>query len=214
MEPAWFPRSDLNERKLEIASVPCGAGVSPAVFHLIHDAQNRRRDAGATGINMEDNGQNESALPDKDLFRIGEVSRMTGTKQFVLRYWESEFPMLQPVKSPKGHRLYRREDIDTVFVIKRLLYDEGFTIAGARRHLRDQPAESSGVNGEAPATNVGSTFTSNVRHNEDYEQSASSEESSPAGKRHAEQLPAGLSRKTLLDLRDSLRSFLTLLEHE
>jgi len=46
--------------------------------------------------------------------------------------------MLQPVKSPKGHRLYRREDIETVLTIKRLLYDEGFTIAGARRHLRDQ----------------------------------------------------------------------------
>src|SRR3979490_1693425 len=86
---------------------------------------------------MEGNGQNESALPAKDLFRIGEVSRLTDTKPFVLRYWESEFPMLEPVKSPKGHRLYRREDVETVLLIKRLLYDEGFTIAGARRHLRD-----------------------------------------------------------------------------
>ncbi len=72
------------------------------------------------------------------LFRIGEVSRLTATKTFVLRFWESEFPMLQPVKSPSGHRLYRREDIETVFEIKRLLYDEGFTIAGARKHLMDQ----------------------------------------------------------------------------
>jgi DNA-binding transcriptional MerR regulator len=162
---------------------------------------------------MEDNGQNESAVPDKDLFRIGEVSRMTGTKQFVLRYWESEFPMLQPVKSPKGHRLYRREDIDTVFVIKRLLYDEGFTIAGARRHLRDQSPGSSSSNGETFAAGAGSGLTSHVHH-EDYEQSASSEASRPAEKRHIEQLPVGLTRKTLLDLRDSLRSFLTLLEHE
>jgi DNA-binding transcriptional MerR regulator len=134
---------------------------------------------------MEGNGQHESALPDKDLFRIGEVSRLTATKQFVLRYWESEFPMLQPVKSPKGHRLYRRQDIETVFVIKRLLYDEGFTIAGARRHLRDQGAEPDALNG---------------------------------GDASAEARPAqpylGLNRKTLLDLRDSLRSFLTLLEHE
>src|SRR5260370_7025586 len=90
---------------------------------------------------MEGNGQHESALPAKNLFRIGEVSRLTATKQFVLRYWETEFPMLQPVKSPKGHRLYRRQDIETVFVIKRLLYDEGFTIAAARRHLRDQAPE-------------------------------------------------------------------------
>ena len=69
---------------------------------------------------------------EKSLFRIGEVSRLTATKAFVLRYWETEFPMLQPVKSPSGHRLYRREDIETVFEIKRLLYEEGFTIAGAR----------------------------------------------------------------------------------
>jgi len=84
------------------------------------------------------NGQQTSAVPEKAFFRIGEVSRITATKPFVLRYWETEFPMLQPVKSPKGHRLYRRQDIETVLKIKRLLYDEGFTIAGARRHLREQ----------------------------------------------------------------------------
>ena len=100
---------------------------------------------------MEGNGHSESAIPAKNLFRIGEVSRLTSTKPFVLRFWETEFPMLQPVKSPKGHRLYRREDIETVFVIKRLLYDEGFTIAGARRHLREQLAEPNGSNGECRA---------------------------------------------------------------
>jgi len=162
---------------------------------------------------MEDNGQNESAVPDKDLFRIGEVSRMTGTKQFVLRYWESEFPMLQPVKSPKGHRLYRREDIDTVFVIKRLLYDEGFTIAGARRHLRDQSAESSGSNGETSVRPAEPRYALEL-HAEEFVRSSSSGASHPTEQRHTEQLPEGLSRKTLLDLRDSLRSFLTLLEHE
>lgn len=76
-------------------------------------------------------------IPEKDLYRIGEVSRLTATKSFVLRYWETEFPMLQPVKSPSGHRLYRREDIETVLVIKRLLYEQGFTIAGARKHLAE-----------------------------------------------------------------------------
>lgn len=119
-------------------------------------------------------------MPEKNLFRIGEVSRLTATKPFVLRYWESEFPMLQPVKSPKGQRLYRKQDIDTVLEIKRLLYDEGFTIAGARRHLRDQngvPSEP----GEA--------------------------ESEPA-----QTAPRILNRKMLLDLRDALRAFLTLLE--
>jgi DNA-binding transcriptional MerR regulator len=114
---------------------------------------------------------------DKAHFRIGEVSRLTGTKSFVLRYWETEFPMLQPVKSPSGHRLYRRQDVEMVLRIKRLLYDEGFTIAGARRHLRE-------TNGNAGGEPAGA--------------------SSGAG-----QL---LSRKALLDLRDTLRAFLTLLE--
>src|SRR5689334_21902432 len=82
--------------------------------------------------------QTAPAIPDKSLFRIGEVSRLTGTKAFVLRYWETEFPTLGPVKNSSGHRLYRREDVETVFEIKRLLYDEGFTIAGARRHLAEQ----------------------------------------------------------------------------
>jgi len=71
------------------------------------------------------------------LYRIGEVSRLSELKPFVLRYWETEFPMLEPVKSPSGHRMYRQQDVDMVFKIKRLLYDEGFTIAGARRHLRE-----------------------------------------------------------------------------
>jgi len=105
------------------------------------------------------NGHSEAGTPEKSLFRIGEVSRVTATKPFVLRYWETEFPMLQPVKSPKGHRLYRREDIDTVFTIKRLLYNEGFTIAGARRHLRDQSMGASGDNGANGATYDGPADT-------------------------------------------------------
>src|SRR5580658_8880229 len=88
---------------------------------------------------------------DKDFYRIGEVSRLTALKPFVLRYWETEFPMLEPVKSPSGHRLYRQEDVEMVLRIKRLLYDEGFTIAGARRHLREQngAGESDGASGVA-----------------------------------------------------------------
>jgi len=135
---------------------------------------------------MKDHGKSGAHLPGKSLFRIGEVSRLTATKPFVLRFWETEFPMLQPVKSPKGHRLYRREDIETVIRIKRLLYDEGFTIPGARRYLREQTPS----NGAAAAP-------------------ASSGAQAPA----REALPA-VNRKTLLDLRDALRSFLTLLEGE
>ena len=73
--------------------------------------------------------------PGQTLFKIGEVSRLTATKPFVLRYWETEFPMLQPVKAPSGQRLYRREVIEMVFEIKRLLYEEELTIRGARKQL-------------------------------------------------------------------------------
>ncbi len=104
---------------------------------------------------MSENGRQGTA-DGKNFCRIGEVSRLTDTKPFVLRYWESEFPMLQPAKSSKGHRLYRREDVGTVLHIKRLLYDEGFTIAGARRHLRETSAspgedQSGPAHGEPPS---------------------------------------------------------------
>jgi len=127
---------------------------------------------------MPSNGAAVQAAIEKDLYHIGDVSRLTAVKPFVLRFWESEFPMLQPLKSSGGRRLYRQEDVDMVFRIKRLLYDEGFTIAGARRYLR----EHSG---------------------------AENDEITIRGTEGAAQL---LSRKMLLDLRDALRAFLTLLE--
>ncbi len=77
----------------------------------------------------------ELPIPDKLYFRIGEVSELTQTKPYVLRYWETEFPTLKPVKSRSGHRLYRRQDVERVLEIKRLLYEKGFTIEGARKEL-------------------------------------------------------------------------------
>jgi DNA-binding transcriptional MerR regulator len=74
-------------------------------------------------------------IPNKLYFRIGEVSELTQTKPYVLRFWESEFPSLKPVKSKSGHRLYRRQDVEMVLEIKRLLYEKGFTIEGARKVL-------------------------------------------------------------------------------
>src|ERR1700740_99473 len=94
------------------------------------------------GIPMPSNGTAAQVATEKKLYRIGEVSRLAALKPFVLRYWETEFPMLEPVKSSSGHRLYRQEDVDMVFRIKRLLYDEGFTIAGARRHLPEKDGAS------------------------------------------------------------------------
>jgi DNA-binding transcriptional MerR regulator len=77
----------------------------------------------------------EVYIPEKLYFRIGEVSKLTHTKPYVLRFWETEFPTLKPTKSKSGHRLYRRQDVELVLEIKRLLYGKGFTISGARNHL-------------------------------------------------------------------------------
>jgi DNA-binding transcriptional MerR regulator len=123
---------------------------------------------------------------EKAHFRIGEVSRLTGTKSFVLRYWETEFPTLQPVKTANGHRLYRREDIETVFEIKRLLYEQGFTIAGARRYLTERNGGSSSDAGEGDAELSG-------------------------GSRSSEALSAS-HRRLLFSLREELAVMLTLLK--
>ena len=79
-------------------------------------------------------------IPDKAYFRIGEVARILGVKPYVLRYWESEFKAIRPQKSRSQQRLYRRRDVELLLRIKRLLYEERFTIAGARRKLREEGA--------------------------------------------------------------------------
>lgn len=90
----------------------------------------RLRDAQKAKTHLE-----QGAIPEKVYFRIGEVSELAQTEPYVLRYWETEFPTLRPSKTPSGQRLYRRKDVQTVFEIKRLLYEEGFTIEGARKQL-------------------------------------------------------------------------------
>lgn len=74
-------------------------------------------------------------IPDKLYFRIGEVSELLGIEPYVLRFWENEFPSLSPKKSGTGHRLYRRKDVELLFRIKNLLYEQRFTIEGARQLL-------------------------------------------------------------------------------
>lgn len=126
--------------------------------------------------------------PEKSLFRIGEVSRLTSTKAFVLRFWETEFPSLQPVKSPSGHRLYRREDIEIVFQIKRLLYEQGFTIAGARKYLAEAHGSQESV--------------------------VSTENAGPIEAVPREAPAARIDRQVLLDLKEELQAALTLLKGE
>ena len=74
---------------------------------------------------------------DKRYYRIGEVAKITDVKPYVLRYWESEFRWMAPQKSKSKQRLYRRRDIDMILLIKKLLYEQRYTIAGARKKLRD-----------------------------------------------------------------------------
>lgn len=78
-------------------------------------------------------------IPDRLFFRIGDVAELAGVETYVLRFWEGEFPMLAPKKTSNGQRQYRRKDVETVLEIKRLLYGEGYTIAGARKVLQDRP---------------------------------------------------------------------------
>jgi DNA-binding transcriptional MerR regulator len=77
-------------------------------------------------------------IPDKLYFKIGEVSDLLGVEAYVLRYWETEFPVLSPKKSGTGHRLYRRKDVELLLRIKHLLYDKRFTIEGARQSLHSE----------------------------------------------------------------------------
>lgn len=77
-------------------------------------------------------------IPDKLYFRISEVSSLLGVKAYVLRYWETEFPLLNPKKSGTGHRLYRRKDVELLLRIKHLLYERRYTIEGARQFLQNE----------------------------------------------------------------------------
>src|SRR4029450_5453000 len=82
----------------------------------------------------------DKQIPNKLFFKIGEVCEITDTQPYVLRYWESEFQALAPAKNSCGQRIYRRKDIETVLRIKQLLYEEGFTIAGAKKRLESELA--------------------------------------------------------------------------
>ncbi len=86
----------------------------------------------------------EQVVPRKLFYRINEVAKLTGLKPYVLRYWESEFPELSPEKDASDQRRYRARDIDTVFAIRKLLYEDRYTIKGARRRLKSELKQASG----------------------------------------------------------------------
>ena len=109
-------------------------------------------------------------IPNKLFFKIGEVCEITDTQPYVLRYWESEFPALAPAKNSSGQRIYRRRDIETVLRIKELLYQEGFTIAGAKKRLEvelagraDTPTSARAAAEAAAAEDATPTATAPVK---------------------------------------------------
>ena len=81
---------------------------------------------------------NPPHIPDKLFFRIGEVSRIAGVPASVLRFWENEFARIKPRRTDTGQRIYRRSDVELILTVKHLLYDQKFTIKGARRHLKSK----------------------------------------------------------------------------
>jgi DNA-binding transcriptional MerR regulator len=82
----------------------------------------------------------EAVIPDKDEFKIGEVCEIAAVKPFVLRYWETEFPELAPAKGAGGQRTYTKKDVQLILRIKQLLYEERFTVAGAKKRLSEEIA--------------------------------------------------------------------------
>ena len=138
-------------------------------------------------------------FPDKLYFKIGEVAKIAGVKQHVLRYWESEFTCIRPQKSKSNQRLYRRKDVEAVLAVKHLLYDRKFTIEGAKRHLKTE-----GVEAAAPPPNVDDVAAKARR------------DALEEGRESADRLRArliGQFQKDLLSLRQAAVDFLKEIDH-
>ncbi len=102
-------------------------------------------------------------LPKKLYYSISEVADLTGVKPHVLRYWEAEFPTLRPKKNRAGNRSYRQKDIDEIQAIKRLLYEEGYKINGARRLLADRQAHQEAIGAVRPEADPRTKLLEEVR---------------------------------------------------
>ena len=82
-----------------------------------------------------------SKIPDKLYFKIGEVSNIVGVETYILRYWESEFKLVKPYRTKSNQRLYRKKDVELILKIKKMLYEQKFTIAGAKNKLKEKPSQ-------------------------------------------------------------------------
>jgi len=103
--------------------------------------------------------RHEPIIPDKLYFRIGEVARLCGVETYVLRFWETEFPQMRPNKSGTGQRLYRKRDVELAMRVRRLLHDEGYTIAGARQVLAQEARELRSKSPQLPLIEGGASNT-------------------------------------------------------
>lgn len=150
----------------------------------------------------------DKQIPNKLFFKIGEVCEITDTQPYVLRYWESEFPALAPAKNSSGQRIYRRKDIETVLRIKQLLYEEGFTIAGAKKRLE---AEQTG-RGTTPTSLAGGTITPAEPEAPTLLAAANAPGVELPPPPAAADASSDKTRAVLLEVRDQLREMLTLFD--
>jgi DNA-binding transcriptional MerR regulator len=148
-----------------------------------------------------------AAIPEKLFFKIGEVCDIAGVQAHVLRYWETEFPMLQPQKNRAGQRTYRRRDVEMALRIKQLLYDEQYTIAGAKKKLAAEQRGPSRDSGQlAPARPAGRSLQRPPSLAARFTRAASSDASTPPGSPNDDQRP------TLRQIAKQLREVLDLLD--
>lgn len=126
----------------------------------------------------------------KLFYKIGEVCKIAGIQPHVLRYWETEFRMLAPAKNSSGQRIYRERDVETVLLIKKLLYEDGYTIAGANKRLTAELGRRSSANAIQEGRSEAVTDISSLKEK-------------PEGRPQVEQL--------LIELKEELEQILTLL---
>jgi DNA-binding transcriptional MerR regulator len=143
------------------------------------------------------------AIPEKLFFKIGEVCELAGVQAHVLRYWETEFPMLAPQKNRSGQRTYRRRDVEMALRIKQLLYDEQYTIAGAKKKLTN---DSRGASRDIDAPSTPKPLTRTLQP----PPSLAARFGAPAVSAKARE-PSGEQRATLRQVAQQLREILDLL---
>ena len=164
------------------------------------------------------------SIPEKLFFKIGEVCDITGIQAHVLRYWESEFPMLAPQKNRAGQRTYRKRDVEMVLRIKELLYEDQYTIAGAKKRLTNElrgasklkvvtPEMSAQLTGAQPATQFApspqTAEAEEASHTFDEPDDIPEQLTRPS---EPEAQPTEDRRVALRRLREQLRELLVLLE--